>query len=202
MMTLRDHAMEWLKTLPEVSTTLWPRRISTDKQKLGTAVSESSPLARFYAREISTGQKLLGRVRRDLQELVKVCDGDIKQTNESRALLSDLNHGMYSAVHPQHGADYQARYLRIGKSSRCRAEPRLKLSSRASKPDLLSWNASEARPVSTALGLEASSSLRRILPQLAKRLHTPKVGLWSSWSCTWRWRIPTTRVTVSVVCRF
>jgi dynein heavy chain 1 len=90
MMTIRDQALEWLKTLPEVSWT-WGR---LTPQTLATPAQESSPLARFYAREIATGQKLLSRIRRDLSELIKVCNGEVKQTNESRALLADLNQGM------------------------------------------------------------------------------------------------------------
>ena len=69
------------------------------RQKLAKAAAATTPLARFYDREISVGTKLLGRIRRDLQEVVKVCDGDAKQTNESRALLSDLNQGTSLGPH-------------------------------------------------------------------------------------------------------
>ena len=69
--------------------------VRADIQKLASSVTEATPLARFYAREIAVGQRLLVRIRRDLHELVKVCDGDSKQTNESRSLLSDLNQGVY-----------------------------------------------------------------------------------------------------------
>lgn len=33
------------------------------------------------------------RIRRDLENLMKVCYGETKQTNESRALLGELNKG-------------------------------------------------------------------------------------------------------------
>jgi dynein heavy chain 1 len=52
-----------------------------------------APLSRFFARECHTGVKLLSRVRKDLEELVEVCGGAIKQTNETRSLMSDLNQG-------------------------------------------------------------------------------------------------------------
>ena len=78
MTSLKIHAEEWLKVLPT---------------SLSSVPVESSPLARFFAREASTGQKLLRRIRQDLSELVAVCNGDVKQTNELRALMSDLNKG-------------------------------------------------------------------------------------------------------------
>lgn len=56
-----------------------------------------SPLSRFFAREVSTGSKLLKRIRHDLFDLIQVCLGDLKQTNELRALMSDLNKGTVPA---------------------------------------------------------------------------------------------------------
>jgi dynein heavy chain 1 len=78
MNTLDAHAEEWLALLPAT---------------LSSPPSEHSPLARFFAREASTGQKLLKRIRQDLGHLRGVCAGEIKQTNELRALMSDLNKG-------------------------------------------------------------------------------------------------------------
>ena len=78
MTSLKTHAEEWLNTLPIT---------------LSAPPLEQSPLARFFAREASTGRRLLKRIRQDLSELVQVCHGDIKQTNELRALMSDLNKG-------------------------------------------------------------------------------------------------------------
>jgi dynein heavy chain 1 len=60
---------------------------------LSSLPPSANPLARFYARETETGGRLLARIRRDLSELVEVCNGDLKQTNELRALMSDLNKG-------------------------------------------------------------------------------------------------------------
>ncbi|WWC91126.1 uncharacterized protein L201_006067 [Kwoniella dendrophila CBS 6074] len=78
MTILKGHAEEWLTSLPKTLT---------------TPPHDHSPLSRFFAREASTGSKLLNRIRRDLSELIQVCNGDLKQTNELRALMSDLNKG-------------------------------------------------------------------------------------------------------------
>lgn len=51
------------------------------------------PLVRFFEREVSLARSLVPRIRADLQNLVKVCDGELKQTNAIRSLLSDLNKG-------------------------------------------------------------------------------------------------------------
>lgn len=78
MNVLKTHAEEWLDSLPKTLT---------------APPAESSPLARFFAREAATGRRLLKRIRDDLEELKGVCAGQIKQTNELRALMSDLNKG-------------------------------------------------------------------------------------------------------------
>ncbi|WWC73019.1 uncharacterized protein I206_106984 [Kwoniella pini CBS 10737] len=78
MNVLKGHAEEWLNNLP---------------QTLATPPQDNSPLSRFFLREVSTGSRLLSRIRRDLSELIQVCDGDVKQTNELRALMTDLNKG-------------------------------------------------------------------------------------------------------------
>jgi dynein heavy chain 1 len=78
MSTLASQAKDWLELLQE---------------DLTTPSKPASPLARFFAREMMTGQNLLRRVRDDLADLIAVCSGDAKQTNELRALLSELNKG-------------------------------------------------------------------------------------------------------------
>ena len=82
MSTLKVHAEEWLKSLPT---------------SLSEPAIRDSPLSRFFARECHTGITLLLRIRKDLQELVEVCGGAIKQTNETRSLMSDLNQGRSSS---------------------------------------------------------------------------------------------------------
>jgi dynein heavy chain 1 len=81
MSTLKTNAGEWLKALPT---------------SLSEPTARDSPLSRFFARECHTGVTLLSRIRKDLEELVEVCSGAIKQTNETRSLMSDLNQGMFT----------------------------------------------------------------------------------------------------------
>jgi len=57
------------------------------------AVDNQDPLYRLFWREGSTGQKLLSSVRRDLTDVVKVCEGQLKQTNHLRTLMSSLTKG-------------------------------------------------------------------------------------------------------------
>ncbi|BEJ00458.1 hypothetical protein CcaverHIS631_0503150 [Cutaneotrichosporon cavernicola] len=78
MTTLKTNAEEWLGALPKA---------------LSTPASITDPITRFYGRETWTGRRLLERVRKDLSDLVKVCEGSIKQTNELRVLMTDLTRG-------------------------------------------------------------------------------------------------------------
>ena len=80
MSTLKTHAEDWLKALPAA---------------LSEPTVRDSPLSRFFARECHTGVLLLSKVRKDLEEMVGVCGGAIKQTNETRSLMSDLNQGTW-----------------------------------------------------------------------------------------------------------
>lgn len=64
----------------------------------GTRLStEASPLGRFYEREAGIAQTLLPVIRADLEYLVQVCDGERRQTNNSRSLLADLVKGAVPA---------------------------------------------------------------------------------------------------------
>jgi dynein heavy chain 1, cytosolic len=83
MTSLAASAVKWLAALPE-SVKLLQR----------TAERIKDPLFRFFEREVNTGCQLLARVRADLQDVVSVCGGQIKQTNHLRALLSQLNKGV------------------------------------------------------------------------------------------------------------
>ena len=51
------------------------------------------PMYRLFFREGSVGRKLLGQVRKDLADVVKVCEGGLKQTNHLRTLMSSLTKG-------------------------------------------------------------------------------------------------------------
>jgi dynein heavy chain 1, cytosolic len=47
-------------------------------------------------REAIVGTKLLQQVRRDLEQLIQVCKGEIKQTNHLRNLMGQLVKGSSS----------------------------------------------------------------------------------------------------------
>jgi dynein heavy chain 1 len=49
---------------------------------------------RLFSREGAIGRKLLGQVRKDLSDVVKVCQGELKQTNHLRTLMSALTKGV------------------------------------------------------------------------------------------------------------
>jgi hypothetical protein len=51
------------------------------------------PMYRLFFREGSVGRKLLGQVRKDLADVVKVCEGSLKQTNHLRTLMGSLTKG-------------------------------------------------------------------------------------------------------------
>ncbi|SPO30909.1 cytoplasmic dynein heavy chain 2 [Ustilago trichophora] len=79
MKALRANATQWLSLLPTSVPSL-----------PADADSIQDPLYRFWAREHRTGSSLLSTVRKDLLEVVSVCDGNSRQTNHNRALLTDL----------------------------------------------------------------------------------------------------------------
>lgn len=101
MRALKQSCLDWLQILPTVSSEASPARsASTDPLVPPQAVptlrgtaSVQDPLARFFEREVAVGTKLLRRVRADLDDLIQVCDGSLKQTNDIRRLLSDLTKG-------------------------------------------------------------------------------------------------------------
>ncbi|EMD41600.1 dynein heavy chain protein 1 [Gelatoporia subvermispora B] len=82
MRQLHERCREWLGQLPDTFNTL--QKQSGDNQ---------DPLYRLFYREGSIGSKLLGQVRRDLADVIKVCEGVLKQTNHLRTLMSSLTKG-------------------------------------------------------------------------------------------------------------
>ena len=82
MRTLLERCKEWLALLPQKFATLPPQ-----------PAESQDPLYRLFAREGSIGRKLLDQVRKDLADVVKVCQGELKQTNHLRILLNDLPKG-------------------------------------------------------------------------------------------------------------
>lgn len=69
-------------------------------QTLNTLPKQSNdnpdPLYRLFFREALIGRKLLDQVCKDLADVVKVCDGELKQTNHLRTLMSSLTKGSLS----------------------------------------------------------------------------------------------------------
>jgi dynein heavy chain 1 len=51
-------------------------------------------LYRLFSREGAIGRKLLEQVRKDLSDVTKICQGELKQTNHLRALMSALIKGL------------------------------------------------------------------------------------------------------------
>lgn len=76
----------------------------------GGADNVKDPLSRFFARECAIGAKLLATIRSDLANLIQVCDGELKQTNDIRGLLSDLTKGTV----PSSWRRYKCRNLAAG----------------------------------------------------------------------------------------
>ncbi|KAF9015424.1 dynein heavy chain [Cyathus striatus] len=81
MRTLFERCREWLEQLPSAFNTLV-------KQS-----GDQDPLYRLFVREGEIGQRLLSQVRKDLNDIVKVCQGELKQTNHLRTLMSALTKG-------------------------------------------------------------------------------------------------------------
>jgi dynein heavy chain 1 len=103
MRALGVQAAQWIAALPE--------SITAVKR---TAERIKDPLFRFFEREIVSGQKLLAKVyymfgcftpythsiqvRGDLRDVIACCEGQIKQTNDLRAILQSLNRGIVFKV--------------------------------------------------------------------------------------------------------
>ncbi|EIN13444.1 dynein heavy chain protein 1 [Punctularia strigosozonata HHB-11173 SS5] len=82
MRQLHERCKEWLALLPANFNTL--SKPTTENQ---------DPLYRLFHREGMIGSKLLSQVRRDLTDVIKVCQGELKQTNHLRTLMSELTKG-------------------------------------------------------------------------------------------------------------
>ncbi|KAI4519311.1 dynein heavy chain [Schizophyllum commune Loenen D] len=95
MRTLLDRCREWLGHLPEKFNVL--ERPTGDNQ---------DPLHRLFSREGNIGRNLLTQVRRDLSDVVKVCLGELKQTNHLRTLMSALTKGTI----PDHWRRYKVNH--------------------------------------------------------------------------------------------
>ncbi|CAK5279895.1 unnamed protein product [Mycena citricolor] len=80
MRTLFDRCRQWIEILPEKFNIL----VGSDNE---------DPLNRLFMREGSIGQKLLAQVQKDLKDVIRVCQGELKQTNHLRTLMSSLTKG-------------------------------------------------------------------------------------------------------------
>lgn len=83
MKVLHNSATAWLELLPKSLPTL--RR---------TVENIKDPLYRYFEREVTMGAKLLQTVISDLQDVVLICQGEKKQTNHHRSMLSELVRGI------------------------------------------------------------------------------------------------------------
>ena len=74
-------------------------RLTFHLQKFDTLAKQQSenqdPLHRLFSREGAIGRKLLGQVKKDLNDVAKVCEGELKQTNHLRTLMSSLTKGKH-----------------------------------------------------------------------------------------------------------
>lgn len=70
----------------------------------------SDPLSRFFEREVDVATTTLAIVRNDLITLRSVCAGQLKQTNSTRSLLSNLN----KATVPAHWKRFNCQTLSVG----------------------------------------------------------------------------------------
>ena len=66
-----------------------------------TSENIKDPLFRCVEREVNFAAHLLHSVRQDLTDIQAVCDGNKKQTNDTRDLLNNLSKGMKCALSPR-----------------------------------------------------------------------------------------------------
>jgi dynein heavy chain 1 len=89
-----DTRPQWARHLLD-NLTLWKQLVAGALTPLEKKPgSETNPLIRFFDREVSSAITLVGRVRRDLDQVGQVCTGDLKQTNYLRALINNLTKGV------------------------------------------------------------------------------------------------------------
>jgi len=82
---------QWAITLAKFVET-WKALLPTELKSLErTAKSISDPLFRFFEREVQIGQKLLKKIIFDLDTLAQVANGEQKQTNYLRSLMSSID---------------------------------------------------------------------------------------------------------------
>ncbi|KAK7504322.1 hypothetical protein BaRGS_00004626, partial [Batillaria attramentaria] len=88
MRTLHASVTTWLKLVPQAEAA---ESLGTMKR---TVENIKDPLFRYFEREVNTGSRLLMDVRRDLNDVMKVCQGEKKPTNHHRSMMADLVKGI------------------------------------------------------------------------------------------------------------
>ncbi|PLW56951.1 hypothetical protein PCANC_02857 [Puccinia coronata f. sp. avenae] len=108
-------ALKQAKTSSSSSQPTWMRQLETTAKEFLKNLDENlpgldaggndvnDPLFRFFDREVALGQKLLGVIRKDLNELIGVCNGEVKQTNHLRSLIGEIT----KAIIPSHWKRYK-----------------------------------------------------------------------------------------------
>ncbi|XP_052742503.1 dynein heavy chain, cytoplasmic isoform X1 [Bicyclus anynana] len=92
-----DGRPAWMKTLHQTSTSwlqLLPQELPTLRR---TVENIKDPLYRFFEREVAAGASLLQQVLHDLRNVTAICQGSMKQTNETRSMVGALVRGMLPA---------------------------------------------------------------------------------------------------------
>lgn len=97
MRTLMSNCQEWLELLPKVckrSSIDFVNIVYKDIGQFDTDASRAQdPIFRFFKRESEIGRRLYNTIRCDLDDLISVCKGEMKQTNHLRKLMNDLTKG-------------------------------------------------------------------------------------------------------------
>ncbi|CAH1114572.1 unnamed protein product [Psylliodes chrysocephalus] len=89
-----DGRPSWMKTLHNSGAT-WVNLLPTSLQTLRRTVENiKDPLYRYFEREVNSASKLLTDVLHDLNDVLLICQGDKKQTNYHRTMLSELVRGI------------------------------------------------------------------------------------------------------------
>jgi dynein heavy chain 1 len=89
--SLRIRLVQWLDALPRDLDASLVRLSSSDKH---SQIHVKSPLYRYFGRELQVSAELLKNIRKDVIELLEVCDGSIKTTNYHRELIDTLTKGI------------------------------------------------------------------------------------------------------------
>ncbi|KAL6068809.1 putative dyneins heavy chain [Balamuthia mandrillaris] len=92
MIALSQTAEKWLLLLPEQLAQMPGKQKEQGGEDYGA--SEHDPVLRCLQRELSAGAGLVVKVRRDLQNTILTCRGELKQTNYLRSIMSDLLKGL------------------------------------------------------------------------------------------------------------